>query len=396
MSFECSLWCYLWDLEDEGFDRALDVIQGDLGANGISVATVYHSVDQLRPHDGVSPRWFRSAGGMQFQPDAARYRGTRTRPVVADWLRSRNPLAGLSAACEKRGLALRGWTVCCHSSAMVARNPSLAVKDVFGSPSPSWLCPLNPDVQEFLRAVVEDLTHSYRFDSIELEACGFPRSPHGHAHEKVGVNLGAIGRMLLALCFCESCRQQASLNDVPVAAVERSVAVDLEGIFRNSGDRHETDIEPYLDSREPLRRFLEWRAAGVAGLIGRLRTACSGSLVLMLSEDPLLTSSRRNMLAGTCDRFLTPAYGADEAAVEERLRQAAADTGSPARVVVGLNACAGFTNDAASLVRNVGRIATLGAAGVHFYNYGLLPQSRLEWVRQAIRYGRRQNTADAS
>mgnify|MGYP005863561923 CR=1 FL=1 len=86
-SFEINLWCYPWDLVDEGIDRVLDRLQGEAGVTGVSVATHYHAVDQLRPHGSVAPRRFRSAGGAQFQPEAAAYAATRYRPVVAQWLR---------------------------------------------------------------------------------------------------------------------------------------------------------------------------------------------------------------------------------------------------------------------------------------------------------------------
>ena len=71
--FRTNLWCYLWDLIDEGSDAALDRIQGDIGASGISIATSYHSIAQLRPHAGVLPRVFQSAGGIWFQPESSHY-----------------------------------------------------------------------------------------------------------------------------------------------------------------------------------------------------------------------------------------------------------------------------------------------------------------------------------
>ncbi len=390
MAFEANLWCYLWDLEDEGIDRALDVIQGELGATGVSVAVVYHSVDHLRPHDGVSPRWFRSAGGVQFQPHASRYRGTRARPAVAEWLKTRNPLAALSEACLKRNLSLRGWVVCCHGSATVAKNPALATKDVFGLANPTWLCPLNPDVQEYLRALVEDLTHSYRLAALELEACGFPSSYHAHAHDKIGVDLGPVGRLLIALCLCESCRQLAAKDGIDIAAVERTVRVDLEHILQGSEDSRQRSVEEHLAEREPLRALLDWRVERVAELVGRLRTACSGSLIVMRSGDVYATGADPKRVAARCDGLLQTAYGAEEAALERTARQVASEAGGPGRVWLGLNACAGFAKDAASLVRCAGKAASMGVAGVNVYNYGMIPPARLPWVKQAIRYGRRE------
>lgn len=411
MPLDANLWSYLWDLDDEGIDRALDVIQGELGATGISVAAVYHSVDELRPHDDVNPRWFRSAGGLHFQPHASRYRGTRAKPVVAEWLRTRNPLEALSEACVKRGLALRAWVVCCHSSVTAMRNPGMAVKDVFGASSETWLCPLNPDVQEYLRALVEDLTHGYRLAGVELEACGFPLSYHTHKHDKMGFALGRIGRLLLPLCLCESCRQLATKDGVDVAAVERSTLVDLEKILHNGGDAEEhgrgssprrpattshaagdsgTGLTDYLATREPLRAFLAWRSRRVAELVGHLRSACTGKLLALRSGDPLMTGAEPAQIAANCDGLIAQAYGVDDETLERIARQTAEETGSPSRVVLGLNPCAGYTKEATALVRNVGRAAALGVGGINFYTYGMIPPARLDWVKQAIRYGRRE------
>ena len=43
--FNANLWCYVWDLEDEGIDRVVDRLHGEVGATGVSVATSYHSVE---------------------------------------------------------------------------------------------------------------------------------------------------------------------------------------------------------------------------------------------------------------------------------------------------------------------------------------------------------------
>src|SRR5690349_13438156 len=103
--FHISMNCYPWDLVDEGIDAVLDRLKGEAGVTGISVPFSCGPIVQLRPHAGVSPRTFRSRGGVQFQPEASHYTGTRIRPVVADWLRKSNPLAAIAEACAKRGLA---------------------------------------------------------------------------------------------------------------------------------------------------------------------------------------------------------------------------------------------------------------------------------------------------
>src|SRR5205085_3889822 len=81
-----------WDLIDEGIDRVLDRISGEIGCDGIQVTAVTGPVHVFRPHANVSPRTYRCDAAAYFQPDAKRYADSRLRPLPAAWIKSRNPL----------------------------------------------------------------------------------------------------------------------------------------------------------------------------------------------------------------------------------------------------------------------------------------------------------------
>jgi hypothetical protein len=188
--FNTHVSCHLWDFAAEGIDAVLDRLRGEAGAVGVSVTVCSPRVALFRPHAGVSPRTFRSEGGLQFQPDKSAYGDTRMKPVVAEWLRKVNPLAAVAETCARLGLVLRGRVVCGHSEALVSRFDTAAVKDVFGDIHPAWLCPSNPDVREYLRAVVADLSKSYPFDTLEVAAASFP-PPGGWASRPPSAWTGA-------------------------------------------------------------------------------------------------------------------------------------------------------------------------------------------------------------
>jgi hypothetical protein len=392
--FQLNLWCYPWDLADEGIDRALDRLQGEAGVTGISVATHYHSVDQLRPHadllpKGVSSRRFRSAGGAQFQPEARHYAATRFRPVVAEWVRKSNPLAAIAEVCAKRGLNLRAWHVCLHSSITVARWPAGAIKDVFGDASSTWLCPSNPDVRELLRGMIADLSEVYPFEAIELESAVFPTDLHVHAHRKVGFDCGPAGDWLRSLCFCESCRQQASQEKSDVRAAEASARVYLDKVL-STGDAMAMPIAALLAAEPALAAYADWRCRQVTSLIQLVRSTCGCRLVVQRAGNPLWSGADYAKIAAHCDALMPLYYESAPDRLEAVVEQAAGEVGGVDRVELGLYACTPPCSDSAGLVAAVKKAVELGVRSVNVYHYGLIPLRRLEWVRQASRYARRE------
>jgi hypothetical protein len=386
--FQTNLWTYLWDLVDEGIDEALDRLKGEAGVTGISLAVTYHSIEQLRPHPGVSPRTFRSPGGAQFQPVPEFYAATRIRPVVAPWLKKSNPLAAVSQGCEKRGLKLRAWTVCCHGSATVAKYPVFAMKDVFGDPSATWMCPVNPDVREYLRALVEDLTTHYLFDTIELERPSFPEKLHSHAHHKMGVALGPVGEFLYNLCFCESCRQTAKRDGVDVEAAAAAATDGLTAIL-SDGDLEASSRESFLSENPDLATFVDWRCRQVTSLVASLKQASPVRVVVHRVGDRYMTATDWRAVAGACDGLLAPcSYSAD--AMASLVQEVCGDTGDMSGVELSFKACTPQCPSAEAFVSAVAGAARLGVRSVDVYNYGLLPMGRMEWVRRASRYAQRE------
>jgi hypothetical protein len=387
--FQTYMWTYLWDLVDEGIDQALDRLKGEAGVTGISLAVTYHSIEQLRPHPSVSPRTFHSPGGAQFQPAPDLYAASRIRPVVAPWLKKANPLAAVSEACEKRGLKLRAWTVCCHGSATVAKYPVFAMKDAFGDPSATWICPINPDVREYLRALVEDLTTHYLFDTIELERPSFPEKLHSHAHHKIGVALGPVGEFLYNLCFCESCRQAAKRDGIDVEAAAAAAEDGLAAILSDR-DLEASSRESFLSENPDLAAFVDWRCRQVTSLVASLKQASPVRVVVHRIGDRYMAATDWRSVGGACDGLLAPCSYSGEEAMKTLVQEVSADTGGTAGVELSFNACTPPCPNAEAFVSAVAGAAKLGVRSVDVYNYGLLPIQRMEWVRRASRYAQRE------
>lgn len=387
--FQTYVACYLWDLVDEGIDTVLDRLVGETGATGVCLAMCSPRVGVLRPHREVAPRTFRSEGGLQYQPSKDAYTATRLHPVVAEWLRKANPLAAVVEGCQSRGLALRGRITCCNAPALAGRYPSAAVKDVFGDVNPAWLCPSNPDVREYLRATVADLSGLYPFETLEIEAFAFPLPGRAGGDRLICPELGPAGEWLLRLCFCESCRQAAAGEGIDAAAAARSVTVTLEKSLA-SGEPVRKPVEDLLASDEILRAYVEWGGRQVTGLVALLRQACQRRLVVRRDEDVLAGGGDMKAIAGHCDALLMPPPKPMTDDVQPGVEAAAAEIGDVGRVEVGVSACAPECPDSAALVRALSTAARLGVRTAVVENYGLMPIARLTWIKQAVRYATRE------
>lgn len=387
--FQTNLRCALWDLVDEGIDESLDRIQGQTGVTGIVLGLHTPPVGQIRPHPGVSPRTFRSAGGTQFQPDPACYAGTRIRPVVADWLRKRNPLKSVVEGCHQRGLKVGGWVNACEHPAVAHRYETAGTRDVFGDRSDRRLCPINPDVAEYLRGLVEDLQSNYAFDGLGLSQVGFasPEAPD-LAAEECGWRWGPVEAWLRTICLCESCRQLAGRDGVAVESAVKRIANTLERTCQTGTCLELTPAE-FVEKHEELGAFLEWRGAQMQRLLGSLRRACRCQLVLDADAAPMHSGLDLAEASSWYDVCSLPCRVTEAPHVEQAVAAGLALCGDPVRLGLRLGVGAGCSNSDA-LVASAVQAARMGCRAVEFDSYGILPLERLEWIRQACRFARRE------
>lgn len=377
--------CHLWDLVDEGIDAALDVLQGRIGVGGIAVPVSAGATRHLRFMAGVSPRWFTSRGGVFFQPERGRYANTRCAPVMSDWLKGRNPLARVAEACRQRGLALRAVVECIEMGRLAERYPFAARKNVFGDLAGSQICLVNPDVAELIRALSGDVRANYGIDTIEL--CGLDAMwpPRPDASTEIG--LGA--RQLMALCFCESCRQSALAAGVDVDAAARSTTVRLDKLFR-TGRPIESSLAAQAADDPPLSSFLAWYRDRVGELFRSVTDRCECRIISRtrsvrqpeeLGIDGVYSQGAH---AVACD---FAGWETEPLAAIVQRATALVKPGSDVELHLRLERY--FASEPQALVRNLTRAAELGAASANLDCYGHIPAEGVEVVKQAARFARR-------
>lgn len=386
------MYCYPWDLDDEGVELAIGTLAGRVGVDAVAVAASLYGLREHRGRQIGNRRTVEYDAAVHFRPSRECYANTRFRPVVAPWMKSRNPLQRIADEALKQGIRLRAWAVCCHNNTLVARYPSASCVDVFGDPVSSWLCPSNPDVREYVAALVADLSSNYPVQTIEVEAAHFGHGGHAHRHVSCGVQPDEAQRTLLGWCFCASCRQRARQNGIDADAVAAKAQALLAGMYRL--EPAPTDSAAALIAAdEALLAYHHMRVETVASLVEHLRSRTETRLVVRLPDaaqglfdtglDPIAV--RRHS-----DAISLPLPAPFDQPARQVFEKTVAASGGPGSAEVTMACHPPRFQDGPTLVAEVKRLAAQGHAAIGFSNYGTAPEPCLDWVRQAIRFARRE------
>ena len=380
-SLEAHIVADLWDLEDWGFDTALDLLQNELGAGGLTVRLDPPPGAQLRPRAADAPRLYRHSGGLWFRPQAERYQQTRLKPICAPEMRSRNPFARLARCCADRDFPLRVWLEGCRNPLAAARQPEMAVKDAFGHVSPEWLCPHNPDVEAYLHALVGDLCGGYTLEAIILASPAFQPTEAILTGVEAGMVLGPAERFLFGLCFCESSQQRAAGADVEVRAVATLARQLL--LERFKGAPGEQGALDRLLTRYPVLEHLDrWRRREAGRLIGALAQRADTAVILH-EQVPCAEDSF------PCDRLLVTCREARPEGVEQGAGRGLDRVKTVGRLELFFDLRPGSIDDSQALVSAVTRAAELGVTHMSLGHLSLWTEGHFDWIKKALRQARR-------
>jgi hypothetical protein len=399
----------LWatDLVDEGFDLVLDRIRDMAGAEAVTMAGNYHHSRDVVPHNPRRKVQFMK-GGVFFKADPARYAGLKIQPDVVDFAREEDPLAKLIAGAQKRGMATKVWTNGMHSTIHASAHPDCAVTNAFGDTYITTLCPANPDVRAYIRAMAADLAR-YPIECYMPESVCYMPFDHGYHHERTYVPISVSVKYLLSLCFCPHCRG---------AAAKAGVAVDkLQAFVRDETDRA-LNGEPSAVDEVPLEEkpiaavasgemagFLASRQRTVTTLIAELAEAAgklplrpmewSGGLRAAGGGMPLSgvtgTACDRAWQDGTdiaeiaapCEGLCVLGYVADPAVMRADVAGYQARLPKGAKLSVALRPMPPDADGPDAVAAKLRTLEAVGADSADFYHYGFMRLSNLAWIGQA-------------
>jgi hypothetical protein len=382
-----SIWTYPWDVQDLG----LDVVTGELreraALNCVSLATSYHAGRFLQPRSPRRVTYQPEDGTIYFRPDPARWAQSRMAPKVASVLERGDVLRALVQAREAGGLAVSAWTVCLHNTRLGTAYPDVATRSAFDEPYAYALCPSHPDARDYVCALVEDLTHSYRPDAVELETVGFMGFAHGLHHEKDGVGLTAAEDVLLSLCFCPACRARSARAGIDAEAAAATVRRLLRASFERAvpepcaPDFLTRGVDGFAAWPE-LHAYLQWRSEPVMSLIAEIKARAhpASSIYVIDLSAGWLGGVETGRLRDACDGLILCGYDAGPAELARQTAEARRLLGPDRTLLTGLRVFHADVATPAALAANVAAAMSNGSQGTNFYNYGLIPASRLDWI----------------
>src|SRR5205807_1465358 len=182
------------------------------------------------PHNPARKVHFLEGDRVFFQPDPARYRGLALQPIASTLVDRSDLLADVCRMASARSLTARAWTVFLHNHTLGTAHPDCACRNAFGDAHLTDLCPSNPDVRAYVTALTADIG-SKGVAAVVAESLHFHGLEHGFHHERYFIELGALGRYLLGLCFCDHCLEAARRRGVNAEKLRVEVVRELERRF---------------------------------------------------------------------------------------------------------------------------------------------------------------------
>ncbi|EJZ20083.1 hypothetical protein RCCGEPOP_17008 [Rhizobium sp. Pop5] len=314
------------------------------------------------------------------------------RPLMAANVAERGDmLEALVKGREMTGLEVSCWTVCLHNTRLGMLHPDHVTRNAFGNPNYYNLCPSSPAARDYVVTLVRDITTNYRPDMVELESPNFMGFAHEYHHEKDGVGLNAEDDFLLSLCFCDHCTARAGKVGVPVEGARRTAARFITELCERDIPERQfpnfpaAGIDAFRNHSE-LHAFLAWRSEPVTSLIGEIKAAAdpASRIVLIDLKDGWLGGVDLAAVGKLCDGAILCCYDMQPDAVADVIRTGRDAIGPEKFLGVGLRVFYPEVDGPAILAARAKAAVDAGADGVNFYNYGLIPAKRLDWVKAAI------------
>lgn len=386
-----SMWTYPWDIQDIGYETVERELMQRAGLDTISLATSYHAGRFLQPRSPLRKAYFPEDGTIYFRPDATLWEGLAIQPKLADVIEEGGDvLRELVRRRDRGGMKVSCWTVCLHNTRLGMLHPHAVTRNAFGDPNYYNLCPSHPDARAYVRLMVQDVSRSYRPDRIELESPSFMGFAHEYHHEKDGVGLTPEDDFLLSLCFCPSCLARSTKAGADGEAARKLVRQWIaESCERAVPARRFPDFpESGLDTFAPwpeLHAYLLWRFEPVTSLVEEIRAAADPAtqVVIIDLKDGWLGGCDLAALGKVCDGAILCAYDMPPEGVTDLLKAGRVALGPDKFLGTGYRLFYPEMSDASALAAKV-KPALEAGVGINFYNYGLVPAARLDWVRRAL------------
>jgi len=387
---EASIYAYPWDIAEVGVEDFLDELQS-LNLNGVEVAASYHAGKFLRPRGRDTKLHFCEDGTTYFRPDPSRYAGLLLQPQPSSLAAERDLFTELAESARARSLRVSAWTVALHNSRLGRASPEATVVNAYGDRDFARLCPSNPSVVSYMRALVGDISHNCGVAAVDLESVGFGAFQHGFHHEFYALNIGPYQDLLLALCFCPHCELEAQEAGVDAKAVKQAVRRELDAFFAGELPAPpEGELSGTLLEDKQFGAYLKTRTRAVTSLLTAVRSGLADGVELHAIPSLVTPAARAwvegadlGQLSDPCDALTLLGYYQDPQQITADLALATGEVRGRCGLRMALRAYPPDAPDAANLVAKAVRAREGGASACVFYNYGHISAKSLQWVAEA-------------
>ena len=394
-------WVFPWDIEDEGIDRFAARLE-ELGVTSASPSVLYHSGRAILPR--AREHKVRLLGGpganYPFESLEAPFAGMESESAPRSGKRF---WQGLAEALSDRGIRLDAWAMPMHGSELGRRLPLGVVRNCFGNPYSYALCPSHPQARRFAESLVGELARSGIFGAIRLESIGYLGYRHFHHHEAEYVGHGPLEELLLSLCFCDACMAGARREGISIVELRAAISRDLETRWRDDVWSVGTDdVREALAANDDLQALISYRQETVASLVASLAEQCRSESTELHCFSAIFppTLEHSTWIEGTdfaawsrvLDRLIVFGYtagGPGAAKVDEGWTRAELEYVGryfdPSRVNVVLNLAPQYLATLDDAKRRFTTINQMGFSDLSITNYGMLSETRLDWVPELRR-----------
>lgn len=389
---QLSIWTYPWDIQEQGAANLIGEVTGKVGLSGISMATSYHAGRFLQPRSPRQKAYFPEDGTVYYRVDPRFWEGAEIRPLESSIVASGGDmLAALVAAREESGISINCWTVCLHNTRLGMLHPQHVTRNAFGNPNYYNLCPSSPAARDYVVRLVREITTRYRPDSVELESPNFLGFVHEYHHEKDMVGILPEDDFLLSLCFCPHCMARATAAGVDAEAARARVEALIEAMCQRLRPEAQfpgfpaAGIEAFARYPE-LVDYLRWRSEPVTSLIGEIRAAAdpASKILLIDLKDGWLGGVDLEACGKLCDGAILCCYSMTPEEGAKVMAEGRRALGPEKYLGMGLRLYYPEVDGPEILSARALAALRAGAEGVNFYNYGLLPEPRLDWIKSAV------------
>ena len=166
----------------------------------------------------------------------------------------------------------------------------------------------------------------------------------------------------------------------------------LETLFER-GAPDATHIDDLIDGDDALKAFLTAREEIVTSLTQEVKKAAGDTfLVSMMMGDTRGSGQDGKAVADTSDALELLCYTSQADVVEQMISKATTQYCDADDLICGYSVYSPHTPSAKVLETNVRKALSMGVRGFSFYNYGIMPERNLDWVKSATALIRKADT----